>query len=251
MHSFDDGTGATAGDVATLPMRSRGSLEPRREAGSAEWWRSERIRRLANVAVAAIALVVVLPVMAVVALLVWTTSRGPVLYRQTRVGIDRRNGGEPSTNHRRKLDLGGKPFTIYKFRTMHITPQGAEQEIWATPDDPRITVVGRVLRKYRLDELPQLFNVLQGDMNLVGPRPEQPRIFAHLREEIDQYDRRQQVLPGITGWAQVNQHYDESIDDVRKKLLFDLEYIERRSAAEDLKIMMRTVPVVAFKRGAW
>lgn len=251
MHSFDDGTGATSGDVATLPMRSHRSAGPRREAGATERWRSERVRRFANVAVAAVALVLVLPVMAVVAVLVWTTSRGPVLYRQTRVGIDRRNGGEPSTNHRRKIDLGGKPFTIYKFRTMHITPEGTEREIWATPDDPRITAVGRILRKYRLDELPQLFNVLRGDMNLVGPRPEQPRIFAHLREQIDRYDRRQQVLPGITGWAQVNQHYDESIDDVRRKLLFDLEYIERRSATEDLKIMMRTLPVVVFKRGAW
>ncbi len=111
--------------------------------------------------------------------------------------------------------------------------------------------MGRVLRKYRLDELPQLINVLRGDMNLVGPRPEQPKIFAQLRSYVDRYTERQQVLPGITGWAQVRLQYDRSLDDVRRKLELDLEYIERRSVAEDLKIMLKTVPVVIFRRGAW
>jgi lipopolysaccharide/colanic/teichoic acid biosynthesis glycosyltransferase len=107
------------------------------------------------------------------------------------------------------------------------------------------------LRKYRLDELPQLFNVIRGDMNVVGPRPEQPKIFTRLRNQIDHYAERQRVLPGITGLAQVCQHYDNSIDDVRRKLLFDLEYIAGRSWQTDLKLLLQTVPVVIFQRGAW
>jgi lipopolysaccharide/colanic/teichoic acid biosynthesis glycosyltransferase len=209
----------------------------------------EKRRRALNVAVAAMGLVVAAPVMAVVALAIRLTSRGPVIYRQTRVGIDRRH--RFSGNHRRKVDLGGQPFTIYKFRTMAVNPTGEQRESWASPDDPRVTRVGRVLRKYRLDELPQLFNVLRGDMNIVGPRPEQPTIFAALREEIPGYTVRQRVRPGITGWAQINQHYDTSVDDVRRKMAYDIEYLTRQSLTEDLKIMLRTVPTVAFKLGGW
>ncbi|HXO85145.1 MAG TPA: sugar transferase, partial [Gemmatimonadales bacterium] len=119
------------------------------------------------------------------------------------------------------------------------------------PDDPRITRVGKILRLYRLDELPQLVNVLLGDMDIVGPRPEQPAIFAMLREQLPGYQDRQQVRPGITGWAQINQHYDSSIDDVRRKLAFDLEYIGRRSLTEDVRIMLRTLPVVTGRVGGW
>ncbi len=140
---------------------------------------------------------------------------------------------------------------IYKFRTMRHTNGDAAAEVWASPDDPRVTRLGRVLRKYRLDELPQLVNVVRGEMNLVGPRPEQPAIFAEMRNRIPGYRQRQQVLPGITGWAQVRHRYDRSIDDVRRKVAFDLEYIARRSALEDVKIMALTVPVVVFKKGAW
>ena len=127
---------------------------------------------------------------------------------------------------------------------------GAAQ-VWATKNDARVTAVGRVMRKYRLDELPQLFNVLRGEMNVVGPRPEQPKLFDDLRQMIDHYPTRQQVLPGITGWAQVNLAYDSSVDDVRKKLDCDLEYIRRRSTAEDLKIMARTPLVMLGKRLGW
>jgi len=123
-------------------------------------------------------------------------------------------------------------------------------QIWASKDDPRITAVGHVLRKYRLDELPQLLNVLKGDMNIVGPRPEQPRIFQELREQVSGYQERQRVLPGITGWAQVNHSYDQSIEDVRKKVEYDLEYIEGRSFFNDLTIMARTVPVMIGKKGS-
>src|SRR5437660_8668811 len=108
-----------------------------------------------------------------------------------------------------------------------------------------------MLRKYRLDELPQLWNVLRGDMNVVGPRPEQPKIFSDLRGKIDHYQHRQRVRPGITGWAQINLHYDSSLDDVRRKVSYDLEYIGRQSVLEDLRIMANTVPVMLFKKGAW
>ena len=125
-----------------------------------------------------------------------------------------------------------------------------EGQVWARADDNRITPVGRVLRKLRLDELPQLWNVLRGDMNVVGPRPEQPRIFVALAEQIEGYQRRQRVRPGITGWAQINLAYDRSVDDVRQKLAFDLEYIRNQSALEDLRIMLRTPAVMLGRRGA-
>jgi lipopolysaccharide/colanic/teichoic acid biosynthesis glycosyltransferase len=211
------------------------------------------LRRALNVGVAAAGLVVGAPVMAAIALLIKLTSRGPVFYTQTRVGMDRRASvGRPS-RERRHSDCGGRPFTIYKFRTMTPNGHGPDDagEVWAQPDDPRVTRLGRVLRVYRLDELPQLVNVMQGDMNVVGPRPEQPAIFARLREQIDRYQERQRVRPGITGWAQVNQSYDSCVDDVRRKVKYDLEYVRRQSALEDLKILLRTVAVVMGKQGAW
>ncbi len=138
---------------------------------------------------------------------------------------------------------------MYKFRTMR-PAAGNGKQVWAQADEARITPIGRVLRKLRLDELPQLFNVLKGDMNIVGPRPEQPTIFVYLREQIEGYQRRQRVRPGITGWAQINQGYDTSVDDVRRKVRYDLEYIRRQSTLEDLKIMWRTVPVMVLRRGS-
>jgi lipopolysaccharide/colanic/teichoic acid biosynthesis glycosyltransferase len=210
--------------------------------------RAEGARRALNVAVALVGLLVAAPVMAVVALLIRLTSRGPVLFLQTRVGLDRRDP-KATGNGRRQLDLGGKPFRIYKFRTMYV--QQKTEQVWARPDDPRITPVGRVLRKYRLDELPQLLNVLLGDMNMVGPRPEQPNIVTDLQQQITSYKLRHKVRPGITGWAQINHHYDRSIEDVRRKVSLDLEYIGRQSFTEDLKIMLRTVPVVVLRKGGW
>jgi lipopolysaccharide/colanic/teichoic acid biosynthesis glycosyltransferase len=210
---------------------------------------SGKRRRVLNVVVAVVGILATLPVMLVVALMVKLTSRGPVFFTQTRVGLDRRNPATPAGNCRRRTNNGGKPFTIYKFRTMFV--DGGKSQVWASPDDPRITPVGRILRKTRLDELPQLLNVLQGDMNIVGPRPEQPKIFADLRAQIPDYEKRQRVLPGITGWAQINHHYDTSVEDVRTKLAFDLEYVSRRqSAGHDLQIMAKTMPVMVFKKGA-
>jgi len=212
---------------------------------------SETLRRALNVSVAAVGIILTAPLMAAIALLIKVTSRGPVLYSQTRVGLDRRAQGQPAGNNRRDTDCGGKPFTIYKFRTMTRNGDGRDGEVWALPDDPRVTPLGRILRLYRLDELPQLINVLRGDMNVVGPRPEQPTIFARLRQQIERYHERQRVRPGITGWAQVNLRYDTSLDSVRKKIDYDLEYLARQSVLEDLRIMLRTLPVIIFKRGAW
>jgi lipopolysaccharide/colanic/teichoic acid biosynthesis glycosyltransferase len=209
----------------------------------------EGARRALNVVVAAIGLIVAAPVMLVVAVLVKLTSPGPVFYTQTRIGLCTRTstGG----NFRRRQDLGGKPFTIFKFRTMRVAEPGRAAEVWASQSDPRITPIGAFLRKTRLDELPQLFNVLRGDMNIVGPRPEQPSIFQDLRAQIPQYAARQQVRPGITGQAQITLHYDTCLDDVRKKVEADLEYIGKQSLLEDLRIMTLTAPVVILRKGGW
>ena len=205
--------------------------------------------RALNVTVAAVGIVVTAPLMVVLAALVKLTSPGPVIYNQKRVGLDRRSSRMLDPRDRRANDIGGKPFDIFKFRTMR-ADSGAAQ-VWASKNDCRVTAVGRVMRRYRLDELPQLFNVLRGEMNVVGPRPEQPELFEDLRRQIDRYPARQQVLPGITGWAQINLSYDSCVEDVRKKLDHDLEYIRRRSPAEDLRIMASTLPVMLGRRGGW
>jgi len=208
-------------------------------------------RRALNVLLATTGLVLAAPLMVAVAALIKLTSPGPILYTQMRVGLDRRNHRGPGDNGRRSDDGGGRPFRIYKFRTMRHSPTAADAQVWASPDDPRVTPLGRLLRQYRLDELPQLLNVVLGDMNLVGPRPEQPQIFQQLRARIDGYHHRQRVRPGITGWAQVNHHYDRTVDDVRRKVAFDLEYVASQSTWEDVRILLRTIPVVVLRRGAW
>lgn len=212
--------------------------------------RSEFVNRALNVAIALISLFFLAPVMAIVAFAVKLTSRGPVFYVQTRVGMDRRRRAVTAVFDRRRNDVGGRAFRIIKFRSMRVDAEDGTGAVWATRSDPRVTPVGDFLRKTRLDELPQLINVVLGDMNIVGPRPERPSIFAELRQNIDLYPLRQQARPGITGWAQINRAYDSSIDDVRAKVEFDLEYLERQSVIEDLKIMARTLPVMLFKRGS-
>ncbi|HSH76321.1 MAG TPA: sugar transferase [Longimicrobiales bacterium] len=208
----------------------------------------ERARRLLNIIVALIGIVISAPLMLLVALLIKLESSGPAIYKQPRVGLDRRRNDVPSGHpRRRRCDLGGRVFTMYKFRTMvtHYRPQA---QTWAARHDLRVTRVGRSLRSTHLDELPQLFNVIKGDMNIVGPRPEQPQIFSELRDVVLLYPERQKVLPGITGLAQVKRGYDMSLDDVRKKVELDLEYIRGRSAVKDLTIMVRTLPVMANRR---
>jgi lipopolysaccharide/colanic/teichoic acid biosynthesis glycosyltransferase len=210
-----------------------------------------RSTRALNWILALLALIILLPVLLIIALLVRLSSRGPVLYTQTRIGLDRREPLDGSKNHRREQNLGGQPFTIYKFRTMRVDAEHGSGAVWAQQQDPRVTAVGGLLRQYRLDELPQLLNVLRGEMNIVGPRPERPTIFAELREHIAEYPLRQRAKPGITGLAQINHHYDRSLDDVRTKVHYDLEYIRRQSVTEDLRIMLKTVPVVLLRRGGW
>ena len=210
--------------------------------------RDTKGRRILNILVAIVALMVSLPIMILIAIAIKVTSPGPIIYRQIRIGLNRR--GNVKTDRRspplgvclRKENKGGKPFVIYKFRTMRVDTGNAQ--VWAKRNDPRITPLGKILRKYRLDELPQLFNVIRGDMNIVGPRPEQPLLFLEMNDKVVGYSKRQDVLPGITGWAQVNQAPDITVADVRHKLILDMEYLNMLSTLKDIHIMVKTLPVM-------
>jgi lipopolysaccharide/colanic/teichoic acid biosynthesis glycosyltransferase len=188
-------------------------------------------RRLVGVAVATLLLLLTAPVLLVTALLVKLESPGPVIYRQERVG------------------LNGRRFTLFKIRSMR---NDAERHgpCWATLGDSRVTAFGRFIRKVRIDELPQLFNILRGDMCLIGPRPERPHFSAQLAEVIPLYHERSLVKPGLTGWAQVNYPYGASVEDARAKLSYDLYYIKHRSIAFDLLILLATVRVILFQEGS-
>lgn len=216
------------------------------------------LQELFDRAVSLIALTVLLPLYVVTAVCVRFSSPGPIIYRQVRIGMNRRGDGKEDAGtgnfydvyDRRTLDLPGKPFIIYKFRTM---VDGAENQlgpIWARKNDPRVTWVGKILRRLRIDETPQFFNVLKGDMSLIGPRPERPTFVRDLIEEIPEYAMRLRVKPGITGLAQVAHHYDTCLDDVNTKLRYDLEYVRRRGVGTHLSILFRTVWVVFSGRGA-
>ncbi|WP_461413209.1 sugar transferase [Gemmatimonas sp.] len=213
--------------------------------------RSERACRVFNVVVALAMLLVALPIMLVTALVIRLTSPGPIFYMQTRVGIDRRWNRTRAVRERRREDLGGIPFTIYKFRSMRVDAEVNGQAVWATQNDDRVTAIGKFIRKSRIDELPQLLNVIKGDMNIVGPRPERPSIFVRLREQVEGYPLRQRVRPGITGLAQISNPYDRDLDDVRRKVHFDIEYMKRQGVLEDVRIMLKTVPVMLFRIGGW
>lgn len=236
----------TTAEHETVPSHSRS-----RASDTASLSRSDAAIRLLNVAVALVGLILTAPLWLVIALLVKLTSRGPVFYTQVRVGLDKRQLFPPRVDSRRREDLGGRPFTIIKFRTMTVNAEQDGNAVWAKAGDQRVTLVGRFLRSCRLDELPQLLNVLRGDMNLVGPRPERPQLFRELRQQIPNYQQRQRVPPGITGHAQVHLQYDTSVEDVRQKVQHDLDYIRRRSVWEDLRIMLKTIPVMLFRKGGW
>lgn len=194
-----------------------------------------------NLLVASVAIVITAPVTLLIAAAIKATSAGPVIFRQRRIGRNRRMG-EARNGHaeRRGRDLGGVPFTVYKFRTM--VHDGGKAERWSDIDDPRVTPLGRLLRMHHLDELPQLVNVLKGDMNVVGPRPEQPELFHVIRARAGTFEERQRVPPGITGLAQIHLPYARSVEDSLKKLELDLEYIRIRSLWTDVRIMIRTLP---------
>jgi exopolysaccharide biosynthesis polyprenyl glycosylphosphotransferase len=173
-----------------------------------------------------------LPVMAIVALAIKVTSQGPVFYRQRRVGMN------------------GRIFTLYKFRSMYRNAEAATGAVWAKKNDPRITPVGRFLRKLRLDELPQFWNVVKGDMSIVGPRPERPEFVEMLAERVPYYRQRHAVKPGITGWAQINHKYGDTDGDAVVKLEYDLYYIKHIAPALDLFIVFHTLKVMLLQRGA-
>lgn len=194
--------------------------------------RSVRLQRIYSTFIAAIGMLIFLPFMGLIALIVKLTSRGPVLFRQVRVG------------------LHDEPFTVYKFRSMYEDAEAATGAIWATKNDPRITPVGRWLRLLRLDEVPQLFNVLRGEMSIVGPRPERPEFVKTLTEHIPFYGQRHCVRPGITGWAQINYKYGASIEDTIMKLEYDLYYIKNLSVPLDTYIILQTMKTMLLFRGA-
>ncbi|AVW99187.1 sugar transferase [Vibrio vulnificus] len=200
-----------------------------------------RAKRLFDLVFALLALLVTLPLFPLIALAIKVTSKGNIIYKQLRVG---RSTPE-------KMEL----FEIMKFRTMYCDAESRSGAVWATENDPRITPVGRFLRKTRLDELPQLFNVLKGEMSLIGPRPERPDFYQRLEQEIPYFaDRTYGVLPGITGLAQINQGYDTSIEDVRRKVGFDHSYALSLNSFSnwlqtDIAIIVKTIIVMVDGRG--
>jgi sugar transferase (PEP-CTERM system associated) len=191
-----------------------------------------RAKRALDIIMATVGLVIALPLLVVVAAAIKMTSAGPVLYRQPRVG------------------LRGQIFTIHKFRSMRHDAERDTGAVWARRDDQRVTTFGRWLRRTRLDELPQLWNVIRGDMSMVGPRPERPEFVSDLTRDITFYGLRHVIRPGITGWAQVQYTYGASVEDAMEKLQYDLFYIKNRSIALDLFIIAKTVKTVLTARGA-
>jgi sugar transferase (PEP-CTERM system associated) len=184
------------------------------------------MKRAIDLAFGLLGLIMSLPLMAMIAIAIRLDSKGPAIYRQERVG------------------LGGRPFHLFKFRSMRVDAEVGDTARWASEDDPRVTRVGRFLRKFRLDELPQFFNVIRGEMSFVGPRPERPVFVETLRQEISYYDERHSVRPGITGWAQVQYRYGACVEDAFRKLEYDLFYLKNMSVLFDCAIVLRTVRIV-------
>lgn len=194
-----------------------------------EW--EKRLKRILDIVVSFLILLLSLPITFLTALAIKLDSKGPIFFKQERCGFN------------------DKIFKIIKFRSMVHDAEKMTGPVWSQKDDPRITRVGKIIRKLRIDEIPQMINVLKGEMSLVGPRPERPFFVEKLSEQIPYYKRRLKVRPGITGWAQVKHKYDESIEDVKIKLRYDLFYIENMSLRMDFKILFRTIFVVVFAKG--
>jgi sugar transferase (PEP-CTERM system associated) len=189
------------------------------------------VRRVVSISVSFIGLLICLPFIPFIMLAVRLSSPGSIFFRQNRVG------------------LRGRPFSLFKFRTMR---QNSETRgaVWATKNDPRVTSVGRFMRKTRIDEIPQLWNVLRGEMGFVGPRPERPEFVQWLTSEIPFYDLRHMIRPGITGWAQVRYQYGASLEETKQKLEYDLYYVKHLSIGLDLLIMFETIKTIVLRRGA-
>jgi len=233
---------ALVGEIARSPERAasvrRGAVDLQRVCGRAFAERcagrgsfDRALKRGADVIFATSLLVLSLPLLILAALAIWLESPGPILYRQTRIGAH------------------GAPFQILKFRSMREDAE-ADGARWAEIDDRRVTRVGRVIRRFRIDEIPQAVNVLAGEMSFVGPRPERPEFVDLLRREIPNYDLRHLVKPGLTGWAQVKCAYGASVADARRKLQYDLYYLQHDGPMLDLKVALMTVRVVLFGLGA-
>ena len=188
-------------------------------------------KRIFDIVVSLIVLMVCMPILIGTAIIIKLTSKGPVLYRQERTGLhDRR-------------------FNLLKFRSMRVDAEKETGPQWASQNDPRVTPIGRFIRHARIDEIPQIFNVLKGDMSFVGPRPERPYFVEQLSEQVPYYRERHNVKPGITGWAQLNFPYGASMDDARRKLEYDLYYIKNYSLFLDFLILLQTARVVLFQDG--
>ncbi len=217
-------------------------------------------KRAFDIVSASLLLVLLAPFLLGLAIVIKFDSEGPVFYRQTRIGVDRRRMNrrqlhivtttDRRNGDRRRSNQWGQPFELYKFRTMRQDAEGETGPVWAEQDDPRITRVGRFLRQTRLDELPQLVNVLSGSMSLVGPRPERPHFVSWLKNHIPSYNERLKTRPGITGLAQISNGYDSSIEDVQRKLAYDLSYISNMGVFTDLRILFKTIGVIVGRKGA-
>ena len=194
--------------------------------------RFQEFKRFFDIYVSSFGIVIVAPVMAFAALLIKIVSPGPVFFKQERVG------------------LNGRQFDMYKLRTMRLDAEAYSGPVWAQEDDPRLIRFGKLIRKLHIDELPQLVNVLRGEMSIVGPRPERPVFVEQLKKEIPDYTKRLNVKPGITGLAQVFHKYDETIKDVKKKVKYDLLYIREMCLMVDIRILLRTIVVAAQGKGA-
>lgn len=190
------------------------------------------VKRIFDIFVSLVGLILSSPLMLLTAILIKLTSRGPILYSQIRVGRE------------------GEHFKIYKFRTMRVDAEKETGPVWAATNDRRLTPIGKFLRKAHIDEIPQLINVIRGEMSIIGPRPERPVFVDQFRKQISDYEKRLVVKPGITGLAQVWHRYDETIEDVKKKIKYDLLYIKKQCMWTDMQILLRTVLVVLTGEGA-
>jgi len=218
------------------------------------------MKRVFDIVVAASAIAVVSPLMLIAALVTKIESPGPVLFIQERIGLNRRRSDRRSRQirinleertgpERRRRDNPGRPFKIYKFRTM---VQNAEDAgpVLACENDPRITRFGRIMRKTRIDELPQFINVIRGDMSIIGPRPERSYFIDKMKQDVPEITKRLVVKPGITGLAQVENGYTKTIDEMKHRLDYDLKYIDDLSITQEIKILLKTVYVVVTGKGA-
>jgi len=213
----------------------------------------KQIKRGIDIVMAGVAMVVTAPLWILIAIAIKLNSKGAVFFKQDRVGENKRY------NERRKESRGtdrragqsyGHSFTMYKFRTMNIDAEQETGAVWCQENDPRITSLGKVLRKTHLDEIPQFVNVLKGEMSMIGPRPERAQIIPALNRSIKKYNKRLRIKPGITGLAQVRQHYDHTLSDVKKKVRYDLLYIRKMCLLMDLRIIFGTLVVMLTGKAA-